>query len=87
MQIAMGRIVIVSLPGQEANGVTVFPAIVTRTFSDNTETSNGPVTVNVTVFPDQGQPRGASSLNIYDSQAEGTREGPTANYGWAPPQT
>lgn len=75
---SVGRIVLVTgdpkyTPKIQSNGVLVHPAIINRVWSDTT--------VNVTVFPDAGDPFNMTSL----TQVEDISDLKGASSGWAWP--
>ena len=55
--------------GFPSNGVIEQPAKITRVWGDG-DTAEGPVMVNVTVFPDGGQPIPRGSVRLYESRDE-----------------
>ncbi len=55
--------------GLNSNGVLEHPAKITRVWAEG-DTAEGPVMVNVTVFPDCGQPIPRGSVRLYESKEE-----------------
>lgn len=75
MKASMGRIITVVASEASGNGSDRGPAIITRVWGDDTDTRNGPVTVNATCFKDCGahlQPIG--SVRLYDTREDAERE-------------
>ncbi|MCA0240214.1 MAG: hypothetical protein LCI02_05085 [Proteobacteria bacterium] len=64
----IGRDVI--LHGHHANGSLNHPAKITRVWSANTDTANGPVCVNLIVFGDNEVPHVRTSVMLYESRDE-----------------
>lgn len=72
MKASIGRIVV--LIGHSSNGTDEHPAIITRAWSEH-DTRDGPVSVNLTVFPDFVAPderaaRPYSSVMLFDTREE-----------------
>lgn len=62
-----GRQVIIL--GVKSNGIEEQPAIITRAWSTR-DTREGPVMVNLTVFPDCGMPQLHSSVHLFETAEE-----------------
>jgi hypothetical protein len=82
-----GRIVIVEGDLVSSNGADTAPAIVTRTWGQN---SDGTHTINATTFPDNSPSRVVSSIRLYPDReaamsgdARKSFEGATVAY-WPP---
>ena len=75
MKATIGRTVIVH--GISSNGATEQPAIITRVWAPDRSTEDGPVGVNLTVFPDGGAPfqRGSVMLHHTEEQARAACHG------------
>lgn len=65
MKPSLGRTVIVK--GLQSNGSDEHPAVITRVWSDK-DTADAPVLVNLTVFPDCGDPKVRGSVKLFDSR-------------------
>lgn len=66
MKASLGRTVIVhNLP---SNGAMDHPAVITRAWSERS-TAEGPVAVNLTVFPDCAAPLQRGSVMLFDNAA------------------
>lgn len=63
MKATIGRTVIVH--NFSSNGTTEQPAVITRAWSDRS-TADGPVGVNLTIFPDCAPPVNRGSVMLYD---------------------
>lgn len=66
MKATIGRTVIIK--NCHSNGSYEQPATITRVWSGH-GTEHGPVGINVTVFPDGGQPTNLSSVMLYHDRA------------------
>lgn len=64
MKPTIGRVVIVV--GVISNGAANHPALITRVWSDS-DTRDGPVAINLTVFPDMSSPKLFSSVLLFDT--------------------
>jgi hypothetical protein len=65
MKATIGRTVI--LHGIFSNGSAEHPAIINRAWSDR-DTAEGPVCINVTVFPDCGEPQCKTSVYLFETK-------------------
>lgn len=61
-QPSAGRIVLAVGSAAKSNGTDVAPALITRTWGEN---SDGSWTVNMTVFPDCAEPRVVTSVKLF----------------------
>jgi hypothetical protein len=68
MKASIARSVI--FQGIHSNGANEHPAVITRVWNDYQDTKDGPVLVNLTVFPDMGDPVNYSSVPLYESRQE-----------------
>lgn len=59
----------VTFRGIESNGSDEHPAMITRAWSTR-DTSEGPVAVNLTVFPDMGRPECFSSVLLFHKRED-----------------
>jgi hypothetical protein len=58
------------------NGTREHPAVVTRVWGD-VDTKDGPVTVNLTMFPDGGgEPQFFSSIQLFNDRATAHKQAP-----------
>lgn len=65
----IGRTVIVL--GIYSNGADRAPAVITRSWGGSHQsTAQGPIAVNLTVFPDGGPPECHPSVMLFNTQAE-----------------
>jgi len=71
----VGRMVRVIGPVAEANGADEAPAIITRVWSDTM--------VNVTVFPDNADVRRATSVRLFETEAEAREHAARTDYPMA----
>lgn len=62
----LGRQVI--LHGLQSNGSVEHPAIITRSWGGQRSTTQGPIAVNLTVFPDAAMPQVHTSVMLFDDE-------------------
>lgn len=56
--------------GIHSNGTDTQPAVITRVWGEGgIDTRDKPVMVNVTVFPDVGEPFAQGSIHLYETEA------------------
>ena len=65
MKASIGRTVIVH--GLQSNGAFDHPAVITRAWSSQS-TAEGPVAVNLTVFPDNAAPQSHGTVMLYHDE-------------------
>lgn len=89
MKPSIGRVVIVVAPQASSNGTDRAPGLITRVWSDaQADTMDEPATINATVFPDLSIPQTASSVRLYDTEADALEQGePGQPFAYWPPRT
>lgn len=73
MKASIGRVCIVKGGVAMSNGSDRAPAIINRVWNEGCDTRNAPVLINTTLFPDCAPPTYATSINLYDTEADGDR--------------
>lgn len=82
MKASIGRIIIVRGGSAASNGADRAPAIITRLWSEDTDTRNGPVLVNATAFSDLATPQLIGSVKLYDTEADAPADDGSAVAFW-----